>query len=132
MTTRIAHCSCGALSAACEGEPERRSVCHCFSCQRRTGSALSWNSTWPEAQVTIAGESLVYERTGEEGHWARNHFCAVCGTTLFWRIERAPGMVYVAAGCFGDPAFAEPQVAVYSECAPPWVRLETAAPPHRE
>ncbi|HZF95732.1 MAG TPA: GFA family protein [Allosphingosinicella sp.] len=128
MTTRIARCECGALTAACEGEPVRRSVCHCRSCQRRSGSAFSLNSTWAEAQVTISGESRMFERLGEEGHWGRSHFCTTCGTTLFWRIERSPGMVYVAVGGFADPAFPEPEVAVYGELAPPWVRFETAGP----
>jgi hypothetical protein len=132
MTMRIARCACGALRARCEGEPARRSVCHCFACQRRTGSAFSFNSTWPEARVTIEGESRVYERTGEEGHWARGHFCPTCATTLFWRIERAPGFVYVAAGCFADPQFPEPEVAVYSERRHKWIRLETAAPLREE
>lgn len=125
MTTRTARCACGALSAACEGEPARRSLCHCYSCQRRTGSAFSLNSTWDEAQVTIAGESRVYERTGEEGHWARSHFCPTCGTTLFWRIELLPEMVYVAVGCFADRAFPEPEVVVFSERGRPWIRIET-------
>ena len=128
MTIRTARCGCGALSATCEGEPARRSLCHCLSCQRRTGSAFSLNSTWPEARVTIEGESRVYERIGDEGHWGRSHFCPICGTTLFWRIERAPGFVYVAVGCFADPAFPEPEIAVFSERGRPWIRFETAGP----
>ncbi|HEX8538903.1 MAG TPA: GFA family protein [Cystobacter sp.] len=65
---------------------------------------------------------------GEEGHWGRMHFCPVCGTTLFWRIERAPGMIYVAVGGFADADFPEPEVAVYGEQAPPWLRIETKTP----
>jgi hypothetical protein len=93
---------------------------------------LSANAAWPEAQVTIEGESRMFERRGEEGHWGRHHFCTTCGTTVFWRIARAPGMVYIAVGAFADPGFPEPEVAVYSENAPPWIRLETQAPIREE
>ena len=89
---------------------------------------LSANSAWPEEAVTVSGESRVFERLGEEGHWGRMHFCPVCGTTLFWRIERAPGMIYVAVGGFADADFPEPEVAVYGEQAPPWLRIETKTP----
>jgi len=128
MTTRTAQCACGALRATCEGEPVRRSLCQCFSCQRRTGSAFSLNATWPDEQVSIEGKSRVFERSGEEGHWARSHFCPACGTTLYWRIERQPGMTYVAVGCFADPTFPVPEFAVYSERGRPWIRFETEPP----
>lgn len=128
MSSRVASCSCGALKVLCEGEPLRRSVCHCLSCQRRTGSAFSVNSLWPEDTVRIEGESRAWTGTGDEGHWVRTHFCPDCGGTVFWRIERQPGMVYVAVGCFADPGFPEPTVAVYSERRHPWVRLETSGP----
>lgn len=132
MTQRIARCACGSLSATCEGEPLRRSICHCFACQQRSGSAFSWNAVWPDEQVRIAGESREFVRYGEEGHWGRHHFCPTCDNTVFWQIERRPGMTYVAVGCFSEPDFPEPEMAVYSEQAPPWLRFETKAPMLRE
>ena len=123
--TRTASCGCGALTATCTGEPTRRSVCHCHSCQRRTGSAFSLNATWPAGRVRIEGDSTVFTRTSEDGFWGRHHFCPTCGTTLFWEIERRPGEIYVAVGAFADGSFPEPQVSVYREFGHPWLRLET-------
>jgi hypothetical protein len=57
MTNRRAACSCGQLHLAIEGEPVRISVCHCFECQRRTGSVLSNQARFPREQVTIAGKA---------------------------------------------------------------------------
>ena len=34
---RQASCVCGGLRAAVLGDPQRVAVCHCASCQRRTG-----------------------------------------------------------------------------------------------
>ncbi len=37
---REAQCSCGQVKLVVDGEPVRIAVCHCYSCQLRTGSAL--------------------------------------------------------------------------------------------
>lgn len=125
---RKAACQCGSLTATCEGEPERRSICHCLMCQRRTGSAFGLNAHWPEERVRIGGGHASFTRTVEEGFWVRSSFCPECGTTLFWQIERRPGMISVAVGGFADPSFPEPLVSVYGERRHPWLRFETAEP----
>ena len=40
MTFRLASCSCGQLRAEVLEEPIGVSVCHCYACQRRTGSVF--------------------------------------------------------------------------------------------
>jgi hypothetical protein len=126
--TRTAACACGQLSAACEGEPARISVCHCLECQRRSGSAFSAQSTWPAEQVTISGRSVAWERTSEDGRWARNHFCPTCGVTVHYEIGARPGMVSVPLGGFADPSFPEPGFSVYESRRHPWVRIEPDGP----
>lgn len=125
---RTASCSCGALTARCEGEPVRRSICHCVACQRRTGSAFGLNCTYERWQVTLDGASTAFTRSSDDGFWVRTSFCPTCGTTLFWEIERRPGMISIAVGGFADPAFPEPRVAIYDECRHPWLRIETIEP----
>jgi hypothetical protein len=132
MVTRVASCSCGALTASCEGEPTRISLCHCLECQKRTGSAFGLNATWPVDRVRIEGASSGYTRSSDEGFWGRHYFCPRCGTVLYWEIERRPGMVSVAVGCFADRDFPEPTISVYSHRARPWIRFETAEPLSRE
>ncbi|SMF61476.1 GFA family protein [Allosphingosinicella indica] len=126
--THIATCSCGALTATCRGEPERKSVCFCFACQRRTGSAFSLNATYLREAVTIAGESRDWTRSSDEGFWSRSSFCPTCGTTLFWEIERRPGMISIAAGAFGESDFPRPDVTVYEDQGRPWITIDTGAP----
>jgi hypothetical protein len=125
---RVASCSCGALTATCEGEPVRRSICHCLDCQKRSGSAFGLNATWPAEKVRIEGESRGYTRPSDEGFWARHYFCPNCGTVLHWEIERRPGMISVAVGAFADPGFPEPTVEVYAERGRSWIRFDTAEP----
>ena len=128
MTERVARCSCGALTATCEGEPVRRSICHCTECQRRTGSAFGLQATYAVDRVRTLGESRAFTRSSDDGYWVRSHFCPVCGTTLFLELERRPGMVTIPAGAFADLDFPEPTVSVYTERQRPWLRIETSEP----
>ena len=131
MVERVARCSCGALSATCHGEPVRRSVCHCLDCQRRTGSAFSFNATYPADQVVVDGERRDYTRVGDEGFWGKFHFCPTCGVTVAYEIERRPGMVTIPVGTFADPSFPEPLFSIYEERCHPWLRIGTEGPLER-
>src|SRR6059058_1670920 len=110
---REARCACGALSLSAEGEPARNSICHCLDCKRRTGSAFAWNATFDAGQVQVNGEYRTYARSSEGGFWARHHFCPACEGSVFYEIERRPGMISVPAGAFADPDFPPPKVDVY-------------------
>ena len=116
--SRIARCRCGGLTAECRGEPARNSICHCLACKARTGSAFSWNTTWPNGQVTIAGAASRFERLSDEGRWCRYAFCPTCGTTVFYEIEARPGMVSVPAGGFGDVALPGKRMATAGQMLP--------------
>ena len=132
MDVREASCRCGGLRARCSGEPFRISVCHCLACKVRTGTAFSYNATYNSDQVERIGDSALFTRTGDEGHWVRYHFCPGCGSTLFYEIERRPGMVSVPVGGFSDPNFPEPRFSVYEERRHHWVELRTQEPIERD
>lgn len=123
MRTWTARCNCGGLTAICEGEPARHSMCHCRACQRRTGSAFGLAAYFEEERVRIAGESQIFERRSDAGRWARSHFCPTCGTTLFWRLEFRPGLVGIATGTIEELDFPAPQVSVWTIFKRPWLTL---------
>ena len=124
MIERTGSCSCGSLRATAQGEPVRVSVCHCLDCKKRTGSAFGWQGTWPKAQVQTNGPANRFVRTSDEGYWVAQSFCPSCGSTIFYEIERRPGMISIPAGGFADPDFPAPRIAVYGSRRSPWVRIE--------
>jgi hypothetical protein len=128
MKERTASCRCGALKAIAKGEPAWVSVCHCLPCKGRTGSAFSWNSVWLEAQVETEGEAAAWTRTSEGGRWCTYHFCPVCGSTAWYRIEARPGTVTIPAGNFADPDFGAPAISWFVERQCPWLQIETERP----
>jgi hypothetical protein len=89
---REAACSCGQLRATVEGEPVRISLCHCFACQRRTGSVFGAQARFPAESVRIEGQHREYVRhADEDGEERRFAFCSECGSTVFYALESAPG-----------------------------------------
>ena len=131
MSTREATCRCGALKVTCAGEPVRVSVCHCLNCKRRSGSAFTYNATFPEEQVETQGPAAIFESRGEEGYWARDHFCPTCSAIVFYEIERRPGMVTVPVGGFADPEFPPPHASVYEERKHGWFDFSPDLPIER-
>lgn len=121
MTTRTAECSCGQLRLVVEGDPFRRSMCHCLACQRRTGSAFGIQARFPREHVRIEGRSTEYVRVSDHGEERRFHFCPVCGATVYYDLPAQPDVVAVPVGAFADPSFPAPLVSVYESRRYAWV-----------
>jgi hypothetical protein len=119
--TRSASCSCGSLRVVCEGDPQRVALCHCFACQKRTGSTYGIAAIFRAQDVVTHGRSSLYTRRADSGFRVTFHFCPGCGSTVFWKPERQPDVTAVAAGAFADPTFPKPANAVHLESRHSWV-----------
>ena len=120
---RTAVCSCGQLQIEVDGEPESVGICHCFECQRRTGSVFATLAAF-RAPYRINGTSKAHRRTGDEGAIFTFHFCPECGTNLFHtEIGCEDKSVGVAVGCFADPDFPPPIDSVYDSRRHKWVQI---------
>ena len=131
MKQRTATCHCGQLQVHCADDPSQVVMCHCELCQRRTGTAYSLAAVFEHTKVTISGETHVYERMGEAGFALEFHFCPTCGTTVYWELPSLPtlnGQLVIAVGCFTDPEFPAPNVAVYGKRRHSWVHQPVGIP----
>ena len=118
---RMATCACENLSVKCKGDPIRVAICHCFACQKRTGSVFSSQMRFLDDQIEKNGESKQYIRIGDSGGKIQYDFCPNCGTTVSWSIEGMVGFTVVALGCFADPkSFPDPVFSVYEDRAHSW------------
>jgi hypothetical protein len=88
-------------------------VCHCLACKRATGSAFNYGAHWRECDVSVEGSATTFTRTGDDGGRITNHFCGVCGTTVWTRNSNLPKIVSIRAGKFADVNFPPPEVSVY-------------------
>lgn len=123
MTPRTASCSCGQLQAHVTAEPIRVSVCHCLACQRRTGSVFGAQARFAADAVTIVGTGTAFVRVGDEGTRATFHFCARCGSTVYYTAEGLPGSIAIPVGAFADSAFPGPTFSVYEDRRHAWVAM---------
>ena len=121
MTTRIASCSCGQLTATVEGEPVRVGVCHCLACQRRSGSVFAAQARFRRENVRISGEAKEFVRIGDEGGKGTFRFCSTCGVTVYFTATGLEEFVTIPVGVFADPAFPGPGISVYEERMHSWV-----------
>lgn len=102
-------------------------MCHCFACQKRTGSVFAAQARFATENVVIDGRSTTYVRIGDEGNRVRFHFCPDCGSTVYYQTEDAPELIAVTVGAFADPTFPAPVFSVYEDRKHPWVAVPEGA-----
>ncbi|WP_416899150.1 MAG: GFA family protein [Minwuia sp.] len=119
-TEREASCACGQLRVRCPETPLSVSLCHCSDCQRRTGSAFGIAAFFGREDIIVSGDYRTFSREADSGLPVHFHFCASCGSTVFWHPERMAERVAVAVGAFADPDFPAPGKAVYEDRALAW------------
>lgn len=127
---RRAACHCGKLALRCTGEPAKVSLCHCFDCQRRTGSLFSIAAFFARANVEVIGTAKRFSRASASGFDVSFHFCPECGSNLWWEPKRLPDIVGIAVGAFADRDFPKPEQAVWAEEAHLWLELPGEVPAH--
>ncbi|MBB2494913.1 GFA family protein [Aquipseudomonas ullengensis] len=69
-------CLCGDVRLVATGRPYRVGLCHCLDCRKHHGALFHASAIFPEAAVTIEGET---------GNYAGRHFCPRCGSSVFSR-----------------------------------------------
>jgi len=109
-----------------EGEPSAVVACHCIECQRRTGSVLGVGAYFPAERLTLSGETKQFARPTDSGQPFVTHFCPNCGTSVYWRADKLPGLVGVAVGAFADPSFPLPERSVWEQSRHAWVEVPSA------
>ncbi len=94
-------CHCGAVRYEVSGEAQHTALCHCSDCRHNAGAPMVGWSAFDDSALTIKkGEPQIY-KSSEHG---RRHFCADCGTGLFYyNAENLPGIVDVQATTFDEP-----------------------------
>lgn len=105
-------CLCGGVQIAFTGFETPYVFCHCSSCRKASGSAFAANVAVKEDALTVvSGEDLlsVYESTPGK----HRYFCAKCGSPMFNRVDKAPGLLRVRLGCLDTPVEEKPAAHIF-------------------
>ena len=100
-------------------------LCNCDDCRRRTGAAFSWSVYFPNDAIRRIEGPFATRLVETTTPPATRHFCAKCGSTLFWIPENAPQTGF-AAGCFNDPTLPAPGFVVRYPQRMPWAVFPAA------
>ena len=127
---RTAKCCCGQLSIEVEGEPKIHLVCHCNDCKKRTGSAFGESVYFADSQVKNKHGGAAIYKINDDTTQQERYFCKSCGTTLYWKIFKFPGMsggvvdmTGIAGGCFSENPLFAPTITANNERKCAWVEL---------
>ena len=121
-----AQCQCGELAVDVPGPTPAVVACHCFYCQRRTGSPFGVLAYYPAELVTIHGEARRFERAADSGATFASFFCPNCGSSVYAKAAKHPAMIGVAVGAFADPRFQPPVRSVWEASKHEWVSIPGA------
>jgi len=108
-------------------------MCHCFACQRRTGSAFGVQARFARAQVgRLEGRSAQYVRIGDAGARITFSFCPDCAATMCWEMDVLPDAVAVPVGVFAQSDFPAPTASIYEARQHDWVQLPSSVVDHMD
>lgn len=120
-------CLCGSVKYECAAAPVLSGNCHCKDCQRASGSAYAPTFFVPAGAISIQGEVKYYDTIGGSGRTVSRGFCPECGSPLFSKSEKMPGLIAVRAGSLDDPSQYHPHVDIYVSRAAPWDYISPSA-----
>ena len=93
-------CHCGAIRYSMTTAVQHHALCHCSDCRRHSGAPLVGWALVGNGEIDIQGTAKVYA-SSEHG---RRHFCANCGTGLFYSNDAIfPGQIDVQTATLDNP-----------------------------
>ena len=112
-------CQCGNVRYVAEGEPLHHAICHCYDCRRSAGAPMvGWIAFKSDGVSVTKGEPKVHA-SSEHG---RRHFCADCGTGLFYTNEAVlPGITDIQSGTLDDPDSLPPSAHIHTADRIAWM-----------
>jgi hypothetical protein len=102
-------CLCGSVRIAATGAPRRVGLCHCLNCRKHHGALFFAAAMFPEAAVTIEGETRDY---------AGRFFCPRCGSSVF---ARSGDEIEVNLGSLDAPDQLEPTYECWTQRREAWL-----------
>lgn len=101
-------CHCGAVRYQAEGDAITHALCHCADCRRHAGAPMVGWTMYPLDAVKVTkGQPKTYQSSVQ----ARRHFCADCGTGLFYFNDvMLPGIIDIQSATYDNPDAVPAQV----------------------
>jgi len=116
----VGSCHCGMVKFKLKSQPKLVVSCHCDECKKRNGSAFSTYLAVAETDLEISNGANSLKQYAIENEGIK-HFCADCGSPIFNKNYRFPGLYMVFYGAMSDAANFQPGYNVFCESKHAWV-----------
>ena len=100
--------------------------CHCYDCQKASGSGKATVIFLPTDQLVIIGAFKTYTVVGKQGRHVRRGFCAECGSPFLTEIEEQPELCAIKAGSLDDSSWVQPDTNYWISTAQPWAPVDSS------
>jgi hypothetical protein len=95
-------CLCGGVRYALDAEIEQFIFCHCQQCRKASGTAFASNAPIAEAKFRLlSGQELLSSFESSPGK--QRVFCRVCGSPVYSKSVKKPGIVRIRLGSLDTP-----------------------------
>lgn len=119
-------CGCGEVTLSIEGEALVARQCWCRQCQRVCGGGPAHNAMFRTEAMQIQGDLASHSYVADSGNTITQWFCASCGHPVYAQSSARPQFRTVRLGVLDQPHDLRPQMAIWTEAAPPWAVFDPA------
>ena len=113
-------CYCGSLHFELNDNPKLSVNCHCDDCKKRNGSAFSTYMAVSEDDLMLTKGKSTLKQYKVEGVGIK-FFCSECGSPIYNKNFRFPGLYMMFYGAFSQPASFAPSFNVFCSSKHDWV-----------
>ena len=127
-------CTCREVRYRLTSKPLFVHCCHCFWCQRETGSAFALNAMIEADRVQVLqGEVDIIDTPTQSGKGQRISRCPRCEIAVWSNYSGAGDAVrFVRVGTLDEPARLPPDIHIFTASKQPWVSLPAGIPAETE
>ena len=123
-------CACGLVRYRLSRPPIFVHCCHCFSCQRETGSAFALNAMIETAEIGLSGDRPELTTTpSESGAGQKIMRCPHCRVAVWSHYSSLDELLaFVRVGTLDEPSLCPPDVHIFTASKQRWVTVPEGAP----
>ena len=121
-------CLCGRISFEISADLAPVQICHCTQCRKAQGSAFATNIPVNESDVRFAGEESL--KSFESSPGKQRVFCAECGSAIYSKTEKLPGVLRIRAGTIDGNLATRPAAHNFYSDKANWFEITDGLPKH--
>ncbi len=116
-------CACGLVKFVLVDAKRNIINCHCHTCRKLNGGAFSSYIAVADDNFKLhEGQDVLTRYVVTEN--VDKHFCRVCGTPIYNKNRKYPGLIIVPLGALDEVGQMRPTVNIYCDSKLSWVAMQ--------